>query len=59
MAAKNPSIKRIHQDVRELAQHPSDQYTAAPCEDNLFDWHFTIRGPSDTGNRLCVNDVTA
>ncbi|RLO01270.1 hypothetical protein DYB28_016014 [Aphanomyces astaci] len=27
---------------------PSDQYFAAPLEDNMFDWHFTIRGPRDT-----------
>lgn len=27
---------------------PSDRYFAAPLEDNMFDWHFTIRGPSGT-----------
>lgn len=45
---KNPAIKRIHADVRELLKDPSDQYHAAPLEDNLFEWHFTIRGPVDT-----------
>lgn len=30
MAAKNPAIKRIHADLRELNLHPSDQYIAAP-----------------------------
>lgn len=45
---KNPAIKRIHADVRELMKDPSDQYHAAPLESNLFEWHFTIRGPPDT-----------
>lgn len=45
---KNPAIKRIHADVRELRKDPSDQYHAAPLESNLFEWHFTIRGPPDT-----------
>ena len=26
----------------------SDQYTAQPLEENLFEWHFTIRGPVGT-----------
>lgn len=34
--------------MRELASDPSDQYCAAPLEDNMFEWHFTIRGPPDT-----------
>lgn len=45
---KNPAIKRIHADVRELMKDPSDQYHAAPLEDNLFEWHFTLRGPPAT-----------
>ncbi|CAM9524867.1 unnamed protein product [Laminaria digitata] len=45
---KNPAIKRIHADVRELMKDPSDQYHAAPLESNLFEWHFTLRGPPAT-----------
>uniref|UniRef100_A0A7S3LNB0 UBC core domain-containing protein n=1 Tax=Aplanochytrium stocchinoi TaxID=215587 RepID=A0A7S3LNB0_9STRA len=45
---KNPSIRRIMADVRELAHNPSDQYAARPLEDNMFDWHFVIRGPKGT-----------
>ncbi|KAG5182262.1 ubiquitin-conjugating enzyme/RWD-like protein [Tribonema minus] len=48
MAAKNPAIKRIHADIRELNLEPSPNYHAAPLEDNLFDWHFTLRGPQGT-----------
>ncbi len=41
----NIAVKRIHCDVRELNRNPSRQYSAAPLEDNLFEWHFTLRGP--------------
>ncbi|OQS02930.1 ubiquitin-conjugating enzyme E2 [Thraustotheca clavata] len=44
----NTAIKRIRADVREMMTDPSDQYYAAPLENNMFDWHFTIRGPRDT-----------
>ena len=46
--AKNTAIKRIHADIREMMTDPSDQYVAEPLEDNLFDWHFTLRGPRGT-----------
>eukprot|EP00588_Corethron_pennatum_P026989 CAMPEP_0194326888 /NCGR_PEP_ID=MMETSP0171-20130528/38760_1 /TAXON_ID=218684 /ORGANISM="Corethron pennatum, Strain L29A3" /LENGTH=354 /DNA_ID=CAMNT_0039086641 /DNA_START=5 /DNA_END=1069 /DNA_ORIENTATION=+ len=46
--SKSSSLKRIQADIRELAADPSDQYCAAPLEDNMFEWHFTIRGPPDT-----------
>lgn len=26
----------------------TSEYFAAPLEDNLFEWHFTVRGPEDT-----------
>lgn len=35
-------------DVRELALDPSDQYSARPMEENMFEWHFVLRGPSGT-----------
>ena len=55
MAAKNPAIKRIHADIREIRSSPSDQYYAEPLCDNLFDWHFTIRGPADTEYEVFFN----
>ncbi|GLD92642.1 hypothetical protein PINS_up001221 [Pythium insidiosum] len=45
---RNTAIKRIQGDVREMMKDPSDQYYAAPLDDNIFDWHFTLRGPRDT-----------
>lgn len=43
--SKSPSLRRIQADIRELALEPSDRYHAAPLEDDMFEWHFTIRGP--------------
>jgi len=36
------------QEARELANDPCTDYHAAPCEDDIFEWHCTIRGPSGT-----------
>lgn len=46
--SKSPSLRRIQADVRELALDPSDRYHAAPLEDDMFEWHFTIRGADAT-----------
>mmetsp|Transcript_7602 Transcript_7602/g.16160 ORF Transcript_7602/g.16160 Transcript_7602/m.16160 type:complete len:330 (-) Transcript_7602:258-1247(-) len=46
--SKSPSLRRIQADIRELARDPSDRYHAAPLEDDMFEWHFTIRGADDT-----------
>ncbi|KAF1849533.1 UBC-like protein [Cucurbitaria berberidis CBS 394.84] len=42
---KNPTIKRILKEASELSTSPSPDYHAEPVETNLFEWHFTIRGP--------------
>lgn len=34
-------------EAQELCQ-PTAMYYAQPLDDNLFDWHFTVRGPKDT-----------
>lgn len=46
--SKSPSLRRIQADIRELALEPSDQYFAAPLENDMFEWHFTIRGAEGT-----------
>ncbi|KAI7883318.1 UBC-like protein [Lichtheimia hyalospora FSU 10163] len=45
---KNPAVKRIMQEARELATESCYEYEAHPLEDNIFEWHFTVRGPDDT-----------
>jgi ubiquitin-conjugating enzyme E2 J1 len=34
-------------EAAEMASATSDYY-ATPLEDNLFEWHFTVRGPEST-----------
>ncbi|TGZ80547.1 UBC-like protein [Ascodesmis nigricans] len=45
---KSPTVKRILREAAELASTPSTSYHAAPLEHNLFEWHFTLRGPPST-----------
>ncbi|KAH9865977.1 hypothetical protein J1614_008541 [Plenodomus biglobosus] len=44
---KNPTIKRILKEASELSMAPAADYHAEPLEENLFEWHFTIRGPPE------------
>jgi ubiquitin-conjugating enzyme E2 J1 len=51
----NPShtgVRRIMQEARELAalaEEPDAEFCAAPVDDDdLFEWHFTMRGPPDS-----------
>lgn len=44
---KCPGVKRLMREALELADATED-YCARPLEDNLFEWHFTIRGPKGT-----------
>lgn len=46
--SKSPSLRRIQADIRELTLDPSDRYFAAPLENDMFEWHFTIRGADGT-----------
>jgi ubiquitin-conjugating enzyme E2 J1 len=39
-------VRRILQEIKELES--SNQFTAYPLEDNIFEWHFIIKGPKDT-----------
>jgi len=41
-------VKRLLREVKEMELEKNSQYCAAPLDDNLFEWHFTIRGTSDT-----------
>lgn len=46
--SKSPSLRRIQADIRELSIDPSDRYHASPLENDMFEWHFTIRGAGST-----------
>lgn len=42
---RSPAVKRLMKEASELRE-PTEQYACHPLEDNLFEWHFTIRGPA-------------
>ncbi|PWN37691.1 UBC-like protein, partial [Meira miltonrushii] len=44
---KSSAVKRILSEARELKEATSE-YTAYPLDDNIFEWHFTLRGPSQS-----------
>uniref|UniRef100_A0A8C5PWF2 UBC core domain-containing protein n=1 Tax=Leptobrachium leishanense TaxID=445787 RepID=A0A8C5PWF2_9ANUR len=44
---RNPAVKLLMKEAAEL-RDPTDHYHAQPLEDNLFEWHFTVRGPPDS-----------
>lgn len=45
--SRSPAVKRLMKEAQEL-KDPTELYAAQPLEDNIFEWHFTIRGPSDS-----------
>ena len=44
---RSPAVKRLMKEAQELKE-PTEQYHAQPLDDNLFEWHFTLRGPVDS-----------
>ncbi|KAF4520450.1 hypothetical protein B566_EDAN004022 [Ephemera danica] len=44
---RSPAVKRLMREACELRE-ATDQYWAHPLDDNLFEWHFTVRGPPGT-----------
>ncbi|KAK8396385.1 hypothetical protein O3P69_005436 [Scylla paramamosain] len=42
-----PAVKRLFREAKELRE-ATEEYYAQPLEDNLFEWHFTVRGPADS-----------
>ncbi|KAF6840805.1 ubiquitin-conjugating enzyme [Colletotrichum musicola] len=46
--SKSPTIRRILREAAELSNSPSPDYTATPLESDLFEWHFTFRGPPNS-----------
>ncbi|EAA31510.2 UBC-like protein [Neurospora crassa] len=46
--SKSPTIRRILREAQEISASPSPDYTATPLESDLFEWHFTLRGPPNS-----------
>jgi ubiquitin-conjugating enzyme E2 J1 len=47
-SSRNPAVRRIMSEWKELKKNKSSQLCAHPLEDNLFEFHFTIRGAAGT-----------
>ncbi|XP_026655877.2 ubiquitin-conjugating enzyme E2 32 isoform X2 [Phoenix dactylifera] len=45
---KNPAVKRILQEVKEMQSNPSEDFMSLPLEENIFEWQFAILGPRDS-----------
>ncbi|KAI9793917.1 MAG: hypothetical protein M1816_007169 [Peltula sp. TS41687] len=45
--SKSPTIKRILREASELStnHNTNTDFRASPLDSNLFEWHFTLRGP--------------
>ena len=41
-------MKRLMREHKQMRDKPVREYVAYPLEDNLLEWHFTMRGPEDT-----------
>ena len=37
------AMKRLAQDLKELEQQPEENVSAAPLEENMFEWHCNFR----------------
>ncbi|KAM7308735.1 ubiquitin-conjugating enzyme E2 J1 [Ixodes scapularis] len=44
---RSPAVKRLMREAKEL-HDATEEYFAQPLEDNLFEWHFTVRGPPES-----------
>ena len=44
---RSPAVKRLLKEAQELKTQ-TELYFAQPLEDNIFEWHFTIRGSIGT-----------
>ncbi|CAD7922990.1 unnamed protein product [Amoebophrya sp. A120] len=40
------AIRRLNRELKEINQNPSKFWTAEPANDDLFEWHFTLKGPA-------------
>lgn len=43
---KARATKRIQREMIELSKNPSVHWKVMPVDEDFFEWHFTIRGPS-------------
>lgn len=44
----NTALVRIKKELDNITNKPNENFIAGPVKDDLFTWHFTIRGADDT-----------
>lgn len=44
----DPAVRRIMQEAKEMMQEKTTDMAARPLTEDIFEWHFAIRGPPDT-----------
>ncbi|KAI8618793.1 ubiquitin-conjugating enzyme/RWD-like protein [Chytriomyces sp. MP71] len=50
MSSRSAAVKRLMKEYADLEQDPSPDFVAYPINDsNVFEWHFTLRGPDEGG----------
>lgn len=42
------SLTRLNKEYENLTKDPPDNFVAFPIKDDMFCWHFTIRGSDDS-----------
>ncbi|KAJ3012598.1 UNVERIFIED_CONTAM: Ubiquitin-conjugating enzyme E2 J1 [Siphonaria sp. JEL0065] len=48
--SRSAAVKRLMKEYMDLEQDPSSDFVAYPISDeNVFEWHFTLRGPDEGG----------
>lgn len=47
--SRSSAIKRLMKELKDLQQDPPKDFVAYPLEEDIFVWHFSIRGPVDGG----------
>ena len=40
---RSSAAKRLYREYKDLISDPSPEFIAAPLEDSILEWHFTIR----------------
>jgi len=43
--ASKAALERLRKEFKRLQKEPVENIEAAPCEDNMLEWHYVIRGP--------------
>lgn len=54
---RSTAVKRIMQEASELADPQEDDFIAGPLENDIFEWHCTMRGVQESdydGGQLTV-----